>query len=335
MTTAAEAEADIAEVPPENTKTTKGKIITWSRRLMVVLVIGFTAYALITKWNDVWHTIQAVAWQSSLLSQLAVMAAIVFNTFAWQTIIDDLGKPIGVFRGGMICLVGGLGKYVPGSVWAYLLQMELGRKAGLPRARIFTGSLIQLGIATVASLLLGILALPVIFKETPQAIWLFALLPVGLIALHPKILTWGTSLVLKTLRRPPLDHQLRWGTIGKVLGFSVLGYAAFGAHMWLLANSVGAPGVSGLVLCIGAMAISMTAGLFAFFLPSGAGVREGVIVAVLAASGIDTVQALAFAVASRLMFIIADIVTAGAAAGVATYRKRQAEARIAAAAAVQ
>ena len=76
-------------------------------------------------------------------------------------------------------------------------------------------------------------------------------------------------------------------------------------------------------------------GRFAFFLPSGAGVREGVIVAVLAASGIDPIQALAFAVASRLMFIIADIVTAGAAAGIATYRKRQAEARIAAAAAAQ
>ncbi|HWO64137.1 MAG TPA: lysylphosphatidylglycerol synthase transmembrane domain-containing protein [Umezawaea sp.] len=317
-----------AEVPETGTtaapKSTKALIITWARRLMVVVVIGFATYALVTKWNEVWHTLAAVAWQSSLLSQLAVMAAILFNTIAWQTIVDDLGKPIGIFRGAQICLVGGLGKYVPGSVWAYLLQMELGRKAGLPRARIFTGSLVQLGIATVASLLLGIIALPVIFAETPQALWLFALLPVGLAALHPKILTWGTSLVLKTLRRPPLDHQLKWSTIGKVLGFSLLAYAAFGSHMWLLANSVGAPGVSGLLLCIGAMAISMTAGLFAFFLPSGAGVREAVIVAVLAASGIDPVQGLAFAVASRLMFIVADVVTAGTAAAIAAFRRRTA-----------
>ncbi len=323
--TTVEADSDLTDdVTVKQPKSLKARIITWTRRLMVVAVVAFAAYALVTRWNEVWHTLTAIAWQSSVLSLFAVMLAILFNTLAWQIIIDDLGKPIGVFRGAQICLVGGLGKYVPGSVWAYLLQMELGRRAGLPRARIFTGSLVQMGIATVASLMLGIIALPVIFAETPEAVWLFVLLPVGLAALHPKILTWGTSLVLKTLRRPPLDHRLRWSTIGKVLGFSLLGYCAFGLHMWLLANSVGAPGFNGLLLSIGAMAISMTVGLFAFFLPSGAGVREAVIVAVLAASGIDPVQGLAFAVASRLMFIVADIVTAGAAAGVATYRRRRA-----------
>lgn len=69
----------------------------------------------------------------------------VVATYGWQVIVDELGAPVGGFRCGQIYLVGQLGKYLPGSVWAYLLQMELGRRAGVPRARVFTASLVQWG----------------------------------------------------------------------------------------------------------------------------------------------------------------------------------------------
>lgn len=306
-------------------KSAKALVITWARRLLIVAVVGFATYQLVTNWAEVWKTLSGIAWQSAVLSQVAVIVSIFFGVLAWQTMVDSLGKPIGVVRASQINLVGLLGKYVPGSVWAYVLQMELGRKAGLARARIFTASLVQVGISIVASLLLGALALPVISEDTPQAVWLFALLPFGLVALHPKILTWGTSLVLKTLRRPPLDHQIKWSVIGKTLGYSILAFGFQGTHLWLLANSVGAPGISGLGLCIGAMALAMTIGLFFFIMPAGAGARELVMVAVMVASGIDPIQAAAFAVASRVMFIVADMITAGAAAGAVHFgAKRQA-----------
>ena len=40
-----------------------------------------------------------------------------------------------------VFLVGQLGKYVPGSIWAYVLQMELGKRYGIARARVFAASL--------------------------------------------------------------------------------------------------------------------------------------------------------------------------------------------------
>jgi glycosyltransferase 2 family protein len=319
--TTVEADSHAEPTPvAEQPKSTKARIIDWARRVLVVVVIAAAAYQLITNWSEVWRTLSGIAWQSAVLSQLAVIVSIAFGVLGWQTMVDDLGKPIGIRRGAQINLVGLLGKYVPGSLWAYVLQMELGRKAGLARARVFTAALVQVGVSVVVSLLLGAMALPVIFDETPQAAWLFLLLPVGLVALHPRILTWGTSLVLKVLRRPPLDHRLKWSTVGKVFGYAVLAFGFQGAHLWLLANSVGAPGVGGLLLCVGAMALAMTIGLFFFIMPAGAGARELVMVAVLVASGIDPVQAGAFAVASRVMFIVADLITAGAAAGAARSR---------------
>jgi uncharacterized membrane protein YbhN (UPF0104 family) len=310
------------EVPAakKQPRSTKGKIIDVARWVAIVAVVAFAAKQLASNWDEFWHTLQDIAWQSSALSLLALVVSILVSTGGWQVMVDDLGEPIGYRGGAQICLVGQLGKYVPGSVWAYLLQMELGRKAGVARARIFTGSLVQFGVGIVAALVLSILAMPAVFSNSPNALWLFILLPAGLIALHPKVLTWGTSLVLRILRRPPLDHRLSWKTIGKVFGAAILAYGFQGVHLWLLANSVGAPGFDGLVLCVGAMAIAMTSGTFAFILPSGAGVREVVMVAVLTASGLSVGQATAFAVASRVMFTVADLITAGGAALAARVR---------------
>lgn len=306
-----EWEAPAAKKQP---KSTKAKLLDVARWIAILAVVAFAANQLASNWDEFWLTLKDIAWPSSVLSLVALVVSILVSTYGWQVMVDDLGKPIGYLRGAQICLVGQLGKYVPGSVWAYLLQMELGRKAGVARARVFTGSLVQFGVGIVAALVLSILAMPAVFSNSPNALWLFVLLPAGLIALHPKILTWGTSLVLKTLRRPPLDHQLSWKTIGKVFGASILAFSFQGVHLWLLANSVGAPGFTGLVLCVGAMAIAMTSGTFAFILPSGAGVREVVMVAVLTASGLSVGQATAFAVASRVMFTVADLITAGGAA---------------------
>jgi hypothetical protein len=54
-----------------------------------------------------------------------MIASILVSMYGWQVMVDDLGKPIGHRRGAQICLVGQLGKYMPGSAWAYVLQMEL------------------------------------------------------------------------------------------------------------------------------------------------------------------------------------------------------------------
>jgi hypothetical protein len=313
------AEASSAVLTKSSRRT---QIINALRWLAVVVVVGFAAYQLWANWGEFWDTLRDIPWQSSVLSLAAVVASMAATVYGWQVIVDDLGPPIGYRTGAQIYLVGQLGKYVPGSVWGYLLQMELGKQAGLARARVFVATLVHLGIIMVSAMFFGLIALPEIFATSPNARWMLLVLPVGLITLHPKVLTWLTSLALRILRRQPLDHQLRWGMIGKVLGASSVAKLFHGLHLWLLANSVGAPGWTGLLLCIGAMALAMTAGTVAFILPAGVGAREVVIVALLVASGIDPVQAGAFAVVSRAMFLMADLITAGGAIAAAKMKLR-------------
>lgn len=284
------------------------KILDVARWVAVVVVIGFAGKVLADNWSDFWRTLGGIPWESSGLALLALMASIGVSAYGWHAVIDGLGPPIGYRRGARICLVGALGKYVPGSLWAYLLQAELGRKAGLLRARVFSGSLIQFGIGVVAAAPLAMLA-------GPRG-WLFAVLPIAAV-LHPAVLNRGAALGLRILRRPPLDAKLTFATIGKAFGAAVLAWTLQGVHLWLLAGSVP------FLTCVGAMALAMTAGTFAFLLPSGAGVREAVLVAVLTAAGQPAGQALAFALASRVMFTLADLLTALAAAGVRSRPAKQ------------
>lgn len=296
------------------------------RYLLLSLVVIAAGYALAVNWGPVSATLASLQIQRVIPSFLALLGGIGAATMSWQVLVDDFGTPIGVGRGAQIFLVGQLGKYLPGSVWAYLLQIELGSKAGLARARVFAASFFSIGVALVAALLTGALALTELISRNPslQALaWLYLLLPVGLIMLHPKVLTRLVLIGFRILRRPRLDHPVSGLTVAKSLGWAVLSYVSYGVHLWLLADTRTGLSIGPLALSIGTMGIALISGLFAFFLPSGVGARELVIVtAITPLVGVG--PAIAYAAVSRLLFTVADLASAGVAAllGVLARRRR-------------
>ncbi|MCT2586686.1 lysylphosphatidylglycerol synthase domain-containing protein [Actinophytocola gossypii] len=288
-------------------------VVKWLRRVLVLAVLAGAIYQLVVQWPDVQDTLTSLPWTSVALSFASVFAAIGLGPVIWHAVLRDAGGQVAIRDASMIYLVGQLGKYVPGSVWAFLVQMELAKAVGVTRVRAFTASIVTAGLGVVASLLTGALALPSILAGHQEYLWLFVLLPAGLVLLHPKPLTWIVSRGLRTLRRPPLERPLTAPAILLALGLSAGTYVLLGLHLWLLSTAIGPIGFDGLLLCIGAMSLAMTAGLLAFFLPSGIGAREVVIVAVLA-TVLPSGPAFTLAVVSRLMFTIVDLASAGGAA---------------------
>ena len=94
-----------------------------------------------------------------------------------------------------------------------------------------------------------------------------------------------------------------------------------GVHLWLLATANGSFDISLLLICIGTMAIGMLAGMLFFIVPSGAGARD-VLVALALTPAVGVTAAAAFAVASRVMFTVAELGTAGISAGSSLPRLR-------------
>jgi uncharacterized membrane protein YbhN (UPF0104 family) len=284
------------------------KVVRW---VLILAVIGFAAWYFIAMWDDVSPAIAEMNPLWLVLSFLVLVGGLVLNVIAWVTLLHGLGHRVPFVRSAQIMLVGQLGKYVPGSAWAYLLQMEIGRQYGVARARVLVASLYAAGIGVVASLVLGAVALPQLSQGYPELLWLFILLPIGLACLHPAVMTFLANLVLKVFRRPPLDQRVRLGTTLGALAWSIGSYLMYGLHLWLLTS--GEAPFYDVLLFSAAIGVGFTASLFAFILPSGVGVREAVLIASMGLV-VTVGEASAAALVSRAMFTAGDLLTAGLAA---------------------
>jgi glycosyltransferase 2 family protein len=312
--------------------TTRTTLVNLVRTVLVVLVVIAATWQLVTHWKEVADTVAGLQWHRTLLSQVAIIFGIMCSTLSWQVLLDDLGKPIGAARGGQIFLIGQLGKYLPGSVWAYVLQIELGHKAGLERARVFAATVFSVVVAVVAALFAGSLAIPRLVADDPRLAWLpwlYLVLPVALALLYPPVLTAIVRFGFRLLRRPRPDHPVTLRVVLTSLACALGTYFFFGVHLWLLADTREGLTISPLTLCIGAIGIAMLAGLVFFLLPSGVGAREFVIIVALTPV-VGVGPATAYAAVSRVMFIFAELAAAGFAAGLAVLARRRTAAELAA-----
>ena len=98
--------------------------------------------------------------------------------------------------------------------------------------------------------------------------------------------------------------------VRRAVGWALVTWALFGAHLWFLANSLAEPGLGGWTRITAAMALAMTLGFLAFLAPSGLGVREAFIVAALTPA-LTPGAALGIALVSRFLFTLADLTAAG------------------------
>jgi uncharacterized membrane protein YbhN (UPF0104 family) len=309
---------------PTPRKGLRDRLISVARPAIAVLVFAAIAYAVASEWNGVRGALTTLDWPSVVLSFGAILAGTFAGLMAWRALLADEGYPLTPIAAGRIFFVGQLGKYLPGSVFSIVLQMELGKRAGVPRGRAFTTSLAWVGLSLSTGLCVGMIGFPVLASTGDNKVWaLLAVLPFAVIASLPPILTRLVNLVLRLMRKGPLPQPLTWRGVLRAALWLGLTWVLFGVHLWLLANALGAPGLSGVTRCIGGFALAMAAGVLFVVVPSGAGVREAIIVAALAPV-MSTGEALGIAVVSRALFIAADVVTAGVAAlsGVRQLRAR-------------
>lgn len=307
----------VPEAPRVEPATKRQGILDFARRALLVLVFIAAAYAIFTQWPEVKATVFAMAWWQVASALALLIPGVLLGMMMWRVIlvgILDSDRAAGAQGNALnkIYLVGQLGKYVPGSVWAFVLQMELGRKQGLGRAQVFVASLISTGITVGASLVVGALALPALGDKEPALRWLYILLPVVILAMHPRVVTLLVNLVLKIFRRAPLPTPIRAKIMIQSFILGVGMYAFFGIHLWLLSSHESGLEFSTLFFLTGALALGMTTGVVAFLLPAGIGAREA-IVGLALASFMTVGAATAIALLSRLLFTVADLLCVGVA----------------------
>jgi hypothetical protein len=222
--------------------------------------------------------------------------------------------------------VGQLGKYVPGAVWAVAAQVELARDYGVPRRRSATASLVAMAVTLVVGLIAAGVTLPLVSAHAVrQYWWVLAIAPLAALCLHPAIIRYGLDLVLRVLRRAPLEGSVSGGGMRRALAWTTLGWLCYGAHAWFLISVFAGKGGHTFALSLGAYALAWAVGFLLVFFPGGIGPREVALVAVLAPV-MPSASALVVALASRVVMTIGDLAWAGAGLAIGRRGPRRASA---------
>lgn len=287
--------------------------------LLTIVCLAFVARALASEWSEVSDRIAHA--NPALLAAALAVGTLGMVAIAW--VWGEAMRVLGASRPRKLVVawyfVGEMGKYLPGAIWAAVGRGELARRDGVPRTQAYPSVVLSLAGLYMAAALLSACLVPFGLARGSDAEWslvLLLLVPVGLAVLHPRVLGAMRARLTKLTKRE-LDVAIPPWTASVALVLSyVPAWLFIGASTWLVARAL-LPDAS-LARVMLATALSWTAG-FMTPTPSGAGVREGVFVAL---AGLPAGEGAAVAVASRLVFVIVDVV--GAAAGAPVARGRSA-----------
>ena len=276
-----------------------------SALLLVAMVVAF-GWALSGRWSE---TVDRLGDQDPLvlLGSLALAVAGTWMSFElWRGTLAALGSPVARRPAARLFFPAQLGKYLPGSVWPVVVQMRMGRDLGIPRQRTALAFLLTLGLSVLVGGLVGLVALPAVLRAEGRGVLLGLLaLPVLMALLVPAVLNSLLGRGLRLIRRPGLETRLGGRDIARAVVWTLAFWVVYGGHVWLLAVGLGADPGGALPVAIGGFAIAFSLGPLLVVLPAGVGVREAVLVLLLAGL-LTTPEATAVALTSRGVLMLTD-----------------------------
>lgn len=279
---------------------------------LLAVVLGVLAIA------DRWTAVRRAAAELSPLALLAAYAAVLVGLAAsmqsWRALLADLGSPLPVRPAARIFFLGQLGKYLPGSVWTVVGQMELGRDIGVPRRRAATVALLAIAVSLTVGLTLAAATLPVLAPSAAGRFWpALAVVPLAGAALHPRFLNAAITRLLRLAGQAPPERPLSGRGVATATGWALAGWLGFGLQAAALSADLGADGPRSVGLAVGAFALAWTLGFLVVVAPAGLGVREAVLVASLGVV-LPAAATLVVALVSRVLMTLGDLAFAGMAA---------------------
>lgn len=264
------------------------------------------ARTLINKWDEVSDAFRQMDALPLAASLVLALGALIIIGSTWSTILRHRNHHIPTSTAVSWYFTGQLGKYVPGGIWAIVGRAEMAVRGGTNR----TDAYVSTGISMMTTYLASIVVISVgsILSWTYPIIG-FALLLGGIFGLvlyaqpsiHTTVLGFSKKFLPKGIVLAPWQVLLRYTTVQTpawiLMSLSTsITASAFGAQVSITEMFF-------------FTATSWLIGFIAIGVPGGIGVRESVFTA-LATPAIGAPLAVSVALASRFVFIMADVLGA-------------------------
>jgi len=275
--------------------------------LVTLAVLAFVGRSITRNWSEFrsLHVTLTIVPGWIVAAALVVLVTYVMQIESWRRILAGWRQRLPFTSAARIWTLANLGRYVPGKVWSVAGLLVLAQQAGVPP-----------GPATASAFVIQAVALgsgvAVVAAVTPQAAPPLRLLLAGIAALGTIALLgwrptarWLGRFVQATAPLEPLS-------LSAVLAstvLTVLSWGTYGASLWMLCRGLLPDAHLPLGTAVGAFTLGYTLGLLALFAPGGVGVRELVLIGLLAPF-LGSGGAVALSVASRILLTVLEAAAA-------------------------
>lgn len=286
---------------------------------LMLAVAWFFAGEVKRHWDELSRVHMELRWHYILIGVPLVLGAYLVATLAWQeTILLASRRKLTYIESIGLVNISQLTKYIPGKVWSYAIQMHLLAAHDISKAWVLTVNIIMLLSLVTSAAVIGFGYIYFSGTYLPQEISLTLLLVSFTFYLFLVFGgAWSVNVLVRLanalLKKQFAAINLRLGAMIKIHGLYLISNLLFGIAGYFVAVGLGLPQDFMLVLPIAAsMLLSDTIGFFAFVVPGGIGVREGIMYAMLR-SVVDIQTCFILPVAFRLVTTVSDLLLGGAA----------------------
>ncbi len=267
----------------------------WKRSLVIAGRVLFLGTALgILFWRlagDADGALDAV-WQigmpAVLGAFLAAAAGLGASGLAWRSLLRGLGAPLDLHGAVRVFFTGQIGKYIPGTVWAYVAHAKLGREHGIAASRTTAASVLFVLAHTATGAVVAGLVLPFASGAVFDRFgWVALLAPLLLACLHPRLVLPVLRLLHRVLGRGAAPERVSGPAIVRALGWLTVTWMGYGLSMLLLLAPLTRSDTQAVLapMALGGFALAWTVGFLAagvlVVTPAGLGVREVALLMVL------------------------------------------------------
>jgi hypothetical protein len=280
--------------------------------MVVALIVAAVAAALARGWSSVaeydWHL--DAGWLA--LGVVLVITGYTCNGLAYGRSVEWLSAvhppwPLAL----SIWARSLLGRYVPGNVMMVIGRAVMAHDQGVPRRVTLAATVYEqalgLGLASVGAVVfLAAYGSP----GDDRLLWLLLAVPVMLAFLHPVPFRRLSDWALRRIGRAPLDTLFDTRQVVRLASFYAAGMLPMIVGVWALVRSAAGPGSGGVFEVGLAFLLAFVISFLVFVLPSGIGIRDGILALALARH-LPGEVALAVAIGLRFALIVIELVFVG------------------------
>lgn len=281
------------------------------------MIVAFAVASLRRQWADVENRALDLhlEWGLVLASAAIVLATYAMLIEIWRRIMAAWGHATTFPTAARIWFVSGLGKYVPGKVWALTMMGVMAKHARISPLVATASSVVAglisivtgLGLVAVTSMDRMADAYPRVTTAAIVALGLFVAALTAAPVVVPRAAAWASRVTGREIHARNLPRRVIWmATFGTLLSWVSYGYA-----FRLFSDGVIGSTGGDLSAWIAVYSASYLAGFLAVPVPGGIGVREAALAALMPLLGLATVpEAVVIAVTSRLWLTVLEILPA-------------------------